>query len=123
MVWLCLFVACSIKGKWRDYSLNGAQIPATLCETSNDCVLVEQFTLELDKEFIGDFRIQIGRDDNHFIYTLPATAEKIDLGWSVTVDNIDYPVITKEWLCDINGRLMVCDLDGEIFNFRRSGHP
>ena len=123
MLWFVLILACDITGKWRDYAFNGAQIPATFCETSNNCILIEQFSLELNEDLQGDFRIQIGREGEHYIYTLPASAIASGEDWTVTIDNTDYPKMATEWLCDVTGRLLVCDVAGETYQFRRSGHP
>ena len=84
---------------------------------------MEQFTLELDDDLVGDFRLQIGEEENHYIYTLPASAQREENSWSVSITNSEYPKIAEQWLCDINGRLMTCDINGDEFKFRRSGHP
>ena len=123
MVWLSILLACNIKGKWRDYSLNGAQIPADFCPATNDCLTIEQFTLNLDDDLVGDFRLQIGEEETHYIYTLPASAQREENAWSVSVVNTEYTKIAEQWFCDINGRLMTCDINGDEFKFRRSGHP
>ena len=117
-------LACNnIEGQWRDYAFNGAQIPSSYCPSETNCLLIEQFSLELDDQFNGDFRLQIGREGEHYIYTLPVTAEPDGRLWLMSVDNSDYTLIAEEWSCDVDGRLMACNVSTEEYQFRRGGPP
>ena len=123
-LWVYSILACNnIKGKWRDYAFNTDQIPATYCETNTNCWLIEQFSMELNDEYDGDFRIQIGKEGEHYIYTLPMSAERSGRDWLMSVDNSDFTKIAEEWICDVTGRLMVCTVSGEEYQFRRGGYP
>ena len=124
MLAMLAMLACNnIEGKWRDYAFNGSQIPANHCWTESDCFLIEQFSMELNEQFNGDFRIQIGREAEHYIYTLPISAEPDGRLWLLSVDNSDHTEIADRWSCDVDGRLMVCSVNAEEYQFRRGGHP
>jgi len=121
MFYLLAMMACNISGKWRDYSYNDFQIPAEYCETENNCWLIEKFTMELSKDFVGDFRVQIGLDEDHYIYTLPISAERSGGQWLFSVDNSDYNKMPEEWTCDKTGGFLICDINDDKYQFRRGG--
>jgi len=125
-LWLTLgLMGCkgSIIGSWVAYSHNKSELPISICERDL-CDGVQNFTLVVDEELEGDFRLEVMEDSEYYIYTFPLTAqlanpnEQTDL-WTLRVDNSEKPSYSDEWTCWIRGRIADCTVDEDTFQIKR----
>ena len=110
-VWLTLF-ACveGIVGIWEAYSFNKSGLPI-----SNG---VQDFSLFVEEDLEGDFRLEIMQNNAGFIYTFPLTAESIDGDWVFLVDNSENETYPEVWDCQLRGRLTDCTVNEDVFQVK-----
>ena len=91
-VWMTLF-ACveGIVGIWDAYSFNKSGLPI-----SNG---VQDFSLFVEEDLEGDFRLEIVQNNAVFIYTFQLIAESIDGNWQFLVDNSENETYPEVWDC------------------------
>ena len=122
--WLSMF-ACknTIMGNWVAYSHNKFELPVSNCEREL-CDGMQNFTLEVDEELSGDFRLEVMVDSEYYIYTFPLTAqltkhnEHKDL-WTLQVDNTENLSSPERWSCWVRGRIADCNIGGDLFQIKR----
>lgn len=107
----------SIIGLWSAYSYNKSELPISICERDL-CDGVQDFTLMVDDNLEGDFRLEVMVDSEYYIYTFPLTAqltkpsEQDDL-WTLRVDNSENQTYPQEWTCWVRGKIADCTVDME----------
>ena len=121
-------LGCSeISGLWRDYSFNKAELPMENCDREI-CSGVEAFTMELNEDHVGDFRVELQKDNEFFIYTFPLQATVSNPSgaqdrWTLFVDNSENTDFPEEWYCWVRGRLVDCTVGEDLYQLQRGRYP
>ena len=125
-MWLWLSIAgCenTIVGNWVAYSHNKSELPISICER-DACSGMQNFTLLVEEDLSGDFRLEVMEASEYYIYTFPLTAqltkpnEQEDL-WTLQVDNSENETYPEQWSCWVRGRIADCTIGESLFQIKR----
>lgn len=106
------FFGCveGIVGLWKAYSLNKSGLPI-----NNG---VQDFSLFIDEDLSGDFRLEVEKSNEYFIYTFPLVAELTDGEWVFQVDNSENEQYPEVWNCQLRGRLTDCLVEEDVYQVK-----
>ena len=113
----------SIVGYWTAYSHNKFELPVSNCQREL-CNGVQNFTLLVEEDLAGDFRLEVMQDSEYYIYTFPLTAqltkpnEQQDL-WTLMVDNAENEAYPDRWTCWVRGRISDCTIGDDLYQLKR----
>ena len=124
---LWLFACNDISGLWREYSFNKLELPIEEC-VEDLCSGIEGFTMEVSKEHTGDFRLEVQRDNEFFIYTFAiqtilSNPDDSTAEWGLQVDNTENPDFPSEWDCEVRGFIVDCTIGDNVYQLRRNHYP
>ncbi len=114
----------TIIGNWSPYSYNKSELPISLCDRDL-CNGMQNFSLFVDEELEGDFRLEVMVDSEYYIYTFPLTAqltkpnEQQNL-WTLRIDNAENTDYPEEWTCFVRGRITDCTVDEDTYQLKRN---